>query len=561
MGLFDSYYDASQPSGGGLLERLLASLQTPTQGGALASAFGSMGVDPASLPPQQPSIAPTSPAIPPGIAPPISTSNYTPPAAPAFGAGGSPFLYAGYAGPGSMSALPRSPMDANAAAQPQNPPIPVGNYQMPRIGGGFQQDIEPEEPVAAQPGDKVLPRQTAQERAAGQLPAQFQSPDTFGSHLMAGAQNFTHGGSILGAILNGITGLATGERTDPLGVQQRNQQQTYQALVAAGIPPQKAMLAAIDPKAHDTIVAEAFGKDKFSIQKTGQNGLGQERYEVFNPATGEHRPLAPASGDESGGLGDMNLTGQAYLASVPVQQRGTLKGMLDGTIQPPSSFAASKPYWQTLIASAKHADPTWDENSWAGRHKMSIELASSGNSSMGGILSNGESAFKHLADYTASVVDQGNVSHNFPLGGYIAHAQNAMGNSMGGSNTLAKVTAINDNLGHYGQESTKFYAGTGGGVEERVNARKEMNATTTSGEEAAAYAEKEKGLMLDRLGQKFNQIRDIYGEEAGNRIIAKHMPDIQANIAKIDANIAKLRGENTATPGGTAKTGVKWSIE
>src|SRR5258708_1266953 len=70
-----------------------------------------------------------------------------------------------------------------------------------------------------------------------------------------------------------------------------------------------------------------------------------------------------------------------------------------------------------------------------------------------------------------------------------------------------------------------------------------MNATTTSGEEAASYAEKEKSLMLDRLNTKFQEIRNTLGEERGNAEIAKHMPDIQKNIEKIDANVAKLRGQ------------------
>ena len=111
--------------------------------------------------------------------------------------------------------------------------------------------------------------------------------------------------------------------------------------------------------------------------------------------------------------------------------------------------------------------------------------------------------------------------------------------------TAGKVKALNDNLGHYGQESTKFYAGTGGGVEERMHALKELNATTASGEEAAAYAEKEKSLMTDRLHSKLQEIRNTLGEEEGNREIAKHMPDIEKHVALIDKNIARLRGAET----------------
>jgi hypothetical protein len=138
--------------------------------------------------------------------------------------------------------------------------------------------------------------------------------------------------------------------------------------------------------------------------------------------------------------------------------------------------------------------------------------------------------------------------------------QNYVGNKLGGSATQGKIAAINDNLGKYGAESTKFYSGTGGGVEERTAALHEMNPNTVSGEEMAAYAAKEKGLMLDRLHEKEAQIRDTMGDA----YLQKHpvfTPELKADIARIEANVAKLRGGASGAPaGGTAPTGVKWSV-
>jgi hypothetical protein len=148
------------------------------------------------------------------------------------------------------------------------------------------------------------------------------------------------------------------------------------------------------------------------------------------------------------------------------------------------------------------------------------------------------------------MADLNNVSHDFPGGALIAHGQNFIGNKFGGSNTAAKVLAVNTNLGRYGSESTKFYAGTGGGVEERAQARKDVSGESTSGEEQAAFLAKEKSLMLDRLDSKFEQMRQVLGVDEANREIAKHMPTIQANIARIDASIARLRGETPSRSGG-----------
>ena len=88
-----------------------------------------------------------------------------------------------------------------------------------------------------------------------------------------------------------------------------------------------------------------------------------------------------------------------------------------------------------------------------------------------------------------------------------------------------------------------------------MNALKEMNPITTSSAEMAAYAEKEKSLMLDRLREKESQIRDTMGES----YLQQHpvfTPELQRDIARIDANVAKLRGNNP----NTTKTGVSWSV-
>jgi hypothetical protein len=346
---------------------------------------------------------------------------------------------------------------------------------------------------------------------------------------------------------------------------------TARALVAKGIDPQVA-IAAVQPGNAEllkTLITQTFGPDnvtalgeghiyhsktgkieqayepgdKSKVVQTGEDGLGQKQFGIFNPSDGSIKPITPPGGGSAGGgLGDMTKTGAEYLATVPAQQRGVLQGMVNGTIQPPSSFAASKPYWQSMLAAAKNLDPNFDANTWASRHKMSTDIASSGNSSIGGILANGKSSFSHLADLSESMAGLGNASHDYPGGGAAAYAQNYVGNKvLAGSDTRAKIKAINDNLGHYGQESTKFYSGTGGGAEERMNALKEMNPETTSSAEMASYVEKEKALMLERLREKERNIRDVMGED----YLQKHpvmTSEFQTTIDKIDKNIAKLRG-------------------
>jgi hypothetical protein len=507
--------------------------------------------------------------------------------------------------PTPSAGFPTSPMDAQASApaaapmapQPQQAsPIDFGGSQMQRFGPASAFSPPPGQLDPAT-GEHVAPAPAA---APVQQPMQPAAPapsflDTARSHLDASAASMDHGGGLIG----GLTSLITGQRHDPqaqfqadqAAQQQKQVQQLSAALTGRGIPADQALqlatIHAIDKEAGKALIEKALGppqaapqyawdpktgkavhlyepeqKDNFQVVQTGEDGLGKKTFSKMNKADGTMTPIGAAPGtDNGGGIGDMSLTGPAYLATVPKQQAGIMQGMVDGTIQPPSSFAATKPYWQNMLAGAKNLDPSFDANNWTSRHNMSNQIAASGNSSMGGILSNGKSSFKHLAEYTDSAADLGNASHNYIGGSAAAHTQNYFGNKVfAGSDTSGKIKAINDNLGKYGAESTKFYAGTGGGVEERMNALKEMDPITTSSEEAAAFANKEKNLMLDRLREKESQIRDVMGQA----YLQKHpvfTDELKADIARIETNVAKLRGSApAAAAGGTAPTGVKWSV-
>lgn len=60
-------------------------------------------------------------------------------------------------------------------------------------------------------------------------------------------------------------------------------------------------------------------------------------------------------------FGDASLSGGDYLQSVPTADRAVIKGVLNGTKQLPSGTALKSPYWQSIMASVMHADPTWNE--------------------------------------------------------------------------------------------------------------------------------------------------------------------------------------------------------
>ncbi len=282
---------------------------------------------------------------------------------------------------------------------------------------------------------------------------------------------------------------------------------------------------------------------------------GQHTYQEYNPqnhtlqpvGAGAGAPAAPQSGMLAKGVTaiDHSLSGDDYLNQFGPEVQSAVKAYMNGDVMP-----TGNPRAQTIASTAKIIAQKYGQDMgipvndeiYAGKRKMITDLGATGNSSLGGVLSNGKSAFAHLANASDKLVDVGNYNGpNIPGGGIIASAGNLIGNFAGTSATQGKIAAAKDNLMHYGQEATKFYAGSGGGEGERLAALRNNNPATASGNEQAAFLQTEKELMLERLGEKESQISSVLGPQ----YLVDHpvrTPDFQNSIAKIDANIAKLRG-------------------
>lgn len=264
------------------------------------------------------------------------------------------------------------------------------------------------------------------------------------------------------------------------------------------------------------------------------------------------RPLTPQGSGGSSGNIDSSLIGEEYLnqKAIPPEMRAAVKDYVAG-MSMPTGNPRKGPTQAVKFIAEKYANDLGlpvDEAGFAGRRKMITDLNSSGNSSMGGILSNGKSAFDHLANLSDKYAALGNFNGpDIPGGGNIGMAGNVIGNRIlptpATKDALAQAA---DNALKYGQESTKFYAGSGGGEGERMAALRNIDPRSSSSMEQAGFLETEKQLMLGRLNQKEEQIR----REMGQAFLDRHPvmdDDLRHKITKIDANIAKLRGAPAAT--------------
>lgn len=306
-----SPYSALYPS------PLLAQMPTATgqaPDDSAAAAYGSMGLDPSSI------------ALP---TPPVSPFPQQPeqPKAPElgnFGRGAVPF---GFAGPGSLGATPSvlgpaapaAPTSAAAPAHtvaqaPVQPPtdassinrssapdyfIPVGDYQMPAFRSrGVAPDAQA--PAPAAPAAAPAPAAPA---TAAPAAAPF-SLGGAGDRLSMATRGFI--GNLqngpIGALAGGLGSLITGQETDPTSITRQRGNASAQALVAKGASPAEAAAAVNNPALMTALIQQFYGKDKWSVVKTGKDADGNEIYMQQNQVDGTLRPL-PAGSTTVAGTG------------------------------------------------------------------------------------------------------------------------------------------------------------------------------------------------------------------------------------------------------------------
>lgn len=454
--------------------------------------------------------------------------------------------------------------------QMRNPPgVPNTAMPGPQDGGGGA--LPPNAQPAMQPPQQAPQQQPGTPQQQPPIPPQFQNGPPMiqggmGDRVLGALGGFTNARGFLPAITNAITTMATGRVTDPVEygrqTQQQNQTAVYQALRQAGIEHGPAMAAALSPEAAKAILPEAFQAPK--VVQTGEDMYGGKTFKL-QKGGGKFEDI-PGSGGGSGDAAapggiDESLRGHDYLAQYPKNVQAAVKDYMDGLAQPVGN--PRKGFAQVVRTIAQRVGndigmPV-DEASFAARRKMRVDLNASGNSTMGGIITNGQSAIEHLANLSDKYAALGNRNGpDIPGGAWIGQGANKLGNQiLPNSKTKDIVSQANNNALRYGQESTKFYAGSGGGHEERLMALKNNNPEGSTSDQLAGFLQTEKELILGRLHQKELQIKEALGQ----RYLDDHPvrnKSVEEQLAKIDANITKLRG--TAKPAATNTAG-DWTVK
>lgn len=247
---------------------------------------------------------------------------------------------------------------------------------------------------------------------------------------------------------NAATNAAAGERNAAtISSEERRQQ----AALNAPSPEIKSAqqfskLSKEEKQAYREEMMTKAGLPPWMIGEDQAGGPASAPQEKANPSD----TAAPSGTPATGAPARANLN-EETLKSLPAPAQSLVKGMVEGRISPPSSFAASKPYWQNLIQMATAYDPTFDETTWSGRVATRKDFAA-------GKSAQAVTALNTALSHASTLADDFDKMGNTALPAWNVLTNN-VGQALGGA-ALTKATETRDALA---SEARKVFAASGGG--------------------------------------------------------------------------------------------------
>jgi hypothetical protein len=160
-----------------------------------------------------------------------------------------------------------------------------------------------------------------------------------GDRLMAGLGGLFNSPTLVGGIGNMISGFATGERSDPRGVAQRNQTQTakaiYDGLIANGTAPQQAygiaVAAAGNPEIAKAILPQALGPKE--PPKTMEELFARQAYDAQRKGGQQSGTVAAQPGQPSAPANYQDWIASQEAAKARGKVQGEKQAALPGALQ------------------------------------------------------------------------------------------------------------------------------------------------------------------------------------------------------------------------------------
>jgi hypothetical protein len=422
----------------------------------------------------------------------------------------------------------------------------AGGIQYPVMGQPTGMDLSAREQTVPQAAPQPQPTPPQQ------LPSALQSPA--GGNIGAGLMGLLNAGSPLQGLGNLISGLATGQRTDPSGMAQQSAQATYQALKTAGVPDGVAQAAALNPEVLKTIAPQLYSKPKAMLVP----GLGGSQIQFVDEPnmTINGKPVSQGGGqsgnlDEiAGKIGQLRSSGapqERLLQQIPPAMREAVSAMLEGRAIPQNfSFRGDARNGAILLAHA--IDPNFDEGQLAARQQFAKDLGNT-KSGLGFRIESGKKMLNHMESLAGNLDKLHNLDNPGGMLGYITpdkavETANAIGNNQPAQKAIANEA---QNIAQsFSQEKGKFLGGpSGGSMHEREKTVSAYDPNSPRSKLAGAL-QGDLDLFKGQFDAMNSQRDNLLGPGSTSTRFQVTTPEMEAQMERIQQKIDAIQGKKSS---------------
>lgn len=380
-----------------------------------------------------------------------------------------------------------------------------GLARMVKAGVGAWQGGKLQDQYNKQAQDQADERRSAMAVALGR-PAETEKLQNGGTiNWNAQAPNY--------AAASGMLGSGNQELQDKL-MQAQLAQNAQNAGFEHDMARQKAEQQFLEAQQARMIAAEnarqqaGFANSRSLADLAQQNALQMKNLEYQNDPNmmmardlmgGGSLPESQSTGMAQQGQQGQILRGDEYLKTLPPQIALQVKGLAEGKIPFPSSFALSKPYWQQIMGAVSQYDPNFDAINYASRAATRKSFTSGADA---GNIAALNTAIAHLGSLQKAYSNLNNTA--IPAWNYVA---NTLGTNLGDAKTQANAATVSADSEAVAHELAKVFRSSGMS-EGEIKAWKDQISTNASPAQSKALIQSAVDLLhgrLQALGEKYNQ--------------------------------------------------------
>ena len=265
---------------------------------------------------------------------------------------------------------------------------------------------------------------------------------------------------------------------------------------------------------------------------------------------GQAAPSAQASGQPAGARvvaqGSMagafnsqnsNLSGDAFLQSLPPAMATTVKAIAEGRVAPPTGAALRSPQTQMILQAVTQYDPSFDAANAPARFKTRQDFTSGASAKN---LTAFNTALAHLSQLDTAITNLGNTG--FPLNNYLAHGIADL------TGTDARVQQFEAVKRTALDEVNKALVGSGGSLADREALMARMNHASSPTTLRAVVKD-----VADLLQGKITALGQQYKQGMGTDEVP-----IQLITPQAQATLDRLEGRGAAAPATAAAPSAGW---